>query len=53
MSEITFYPLMGLVFGVNYYNSEMDDIDEGMFKKHTVEVFLFLFGINFNWYTDI
>ncbi len=53
MGEITFYPLMGLVFGVSYYNSEMDDIDEGMYKRHTVEVFLFLLGINFNWYTEI
>ncbi len=53
MNEITFYPLNGLVFGVNYFNSEMDDIDEGIFKKHTVEVFLFLLGINFNWYTDL
>ena len=53
MNEITFYPLFGLVFGGNYYNSEMDDVDEGAFKKHTIEVFLFLFGINFIWYTEL
>lgn len=53
MSEITFYPLFGIVFGVNYYNSEMDGINEGAFKKHTIEVFLLLVGMNFNWYTDI
>lgn len=52
MGEITFYPLMGLVFGVNYYNSEQDSVETLEYKRHTLEVFLFLVGINFNWYTD-
>jgi|11BtaG_2_1085332.scaffolds.fasta_scaffold00241_7 hypothetical protein len=53
MGEVTFYPIMGLVLGANYYSSETDDIDLGVFKKHTIEIFILLFGININWFTDV
>lgn len=52
MFQIDFFPLYGIVFGINYSNEEIEGMpvlaDD---KRHTMQFFLFVFGFNIHWFT--
>jgi len=51
MIEINFFPLYGIVAGVNYWNDTFsEDEEEYDDCQHTIQVFLLLFGFNIVWY---
>tara|TARA_R100000951_G_scaffold8162_1_gene7399 strand:- start:4448 stop:4627 length:180 start_codon:yes stop_codon:yes gene_type:complete len=53
--EIKIFPIYGLMLGVNYWNSEMDETDENETTDETQKClqFMFLFmGISFVWYKN-
>jgi|DEB0MinimDraft_6_1074348.scaffolds.fasta_scaffold02460_13 hypothetical protein len=52
MAEISFYPLFGLVFGADYYNDEMDELQLSDEKVHTFTIYLLLVGLQFRWTTN-
>jgi len=43
MNEIQIYPLMGMVFGVEYLNSFEND------TMKSIDIYLFIIGISFRW----
>lgn len=52
MFEIEFFPLYGFTVGFNYSNDDHLGIDEEKDFKHTIQVFIGIFGFNINWYID-
>ena len=52
MFEIEFFPLYGFTVGFNYSNDDLLDINEEKDFKHTIQVFIGIFGFNINWYID-
>lgn len=51
MFEIQFFPLVGLVIGADYINSDIDESVEYLDKKHSITLYVFLVGVTFSWYT--
>tara|TARA_R110002153_G_scaffold45894_2_gene129257 strand:- start:2183 stop:2350 length:168 start_codon:yes stop_codon:yes gene_type:complete len=52
MFQIDFFPLYGIVAGINYSNEEMEGMEVlADDKRHTIQFFLFVFGMNFHWFT--
>lgn len=52
MFQIDFFPIYGIILGVNYSNEEIEQIEIlADDKRHTLQVFIFIFGINFHWFT--
>ena len=52
MFEVEFFPLYGFTVGFNYSNDDLLDINEEKDFKHTIQVFIGIFGFNINWYID-
>ena len=51
MIEINFVPVYGAIVGLNYWNDTMSEDDQDYDDcQHIIQVFLFIFGINFIWY---
>ena len=56
MFELRFFPIYGLVFGVNYWDSYMDYdefIEEDGESVHMVQFFFFIGGVSFMWYKKV
>ena len=52
MFQIDFFPISGIILGVNYSNEEIEQIEVlADDKRHTLQIFIFIFGINFHWFT--
>ena len=52
MFQIDFFPIYGIIAGVNYSNEDLELIEvTADDKRHTLQVFIFIFGINFHFYT--
>ena len=52
MIEFQFFPLIGLVIGADYINSDLEQEYNTSLKKHSLTIYLFLFGVSINWYKD-
>tara|TARA_B100001059_G_scaffold97789_1_gene97208 strand:+ start:1753 stop:1914 length:162 start_codon:yes stop_codon:yes gene_type:complete len=52
MFEVEFFPLYGFTVGFNYSNDNILEINEEKDFKHTIQVFIGIFGFNINWYID-
>jgi len=51
--ETIIFPIYGLMLGVNYWNSEMEDQDESEIfpeNQHCLQFMFLFFGISFVWY---
>jgi len=46
---VTLFPIYGLAFGVNYWNTDMSG-DEVQSQEHMIQIFVGLFGISFHWW---
>jgi hypothetical protein len=54
MIQIDFFPLYGVLFGFNYTNENIEEVELlGDDLRHTMQFFLFLFGFNVHWFTQI
>jgi len=53
MLELTFYPLYGLVLGVDYIDDHIEG-NHGLYEgtSHEISIYLFLIGISLRWYTN-
>jgi hypothetical protein len=49
---LTFFPIYGLVLGVNYTDSYARGEDQSHYNEHKLQFLCLLFGITFGWYTD-
>lgn len=52
MIEVKIFPIYGLAFGINYWDSNMDE--EEMQEDETVhvlQIFLSMFGFSIVWYS--
>lgn len=49
---ITFFPIYGLTFGINYIDNELQGLQrtDGM-REHVFQILLFFFGFNIIWYS--
>lgn len=52
MFELGFYPLYGLVFGIDYFNDEMENVQISDEKRHSLTIYLLLIGISVSWYSE-
>lgn len=53
MLQLDFFPIYGIMIGVNYSNEDLEQIEVvADNKRHTIQFFFFLFGINIHWFTD-
>ncbi len=57
MFEVVFFPIYGLVLGVNYWNSDMDEVPEFLHideeeeeKTYMIQLFFLFAGISVIWY---
>ena len=48
---VRMYPIYGIVFGLSYWNSDMDDQimleEEEQIKEHAIQLTLGIIGVNF------
>ena len=52
MFEIDFFPIYGFLIGVNYSNEDLEDLEViADDKRHTLQFFFIIFGINVHWFT--
>jgi hypothetical protein len=52
MFELDIFPIYGLIVGVNYSNEDIEMLEVvADDKRHTIQVFLFLFGFNIHFFT--
>jgi len=52
--SVTFFPIYGLTFGVNYIDDTLAGVEtESNKETHTIQLLLGFFGFNFSWFTDI
>ena len=48
MFQIDFFPIYGIILGVNYSNEEIEQIEVlADDKRHTLQIFIFIFDLNF------
>ena len=52
MFELSFYPLFGFVFGADYFNDEMEEVQISEEKRHTITIYLFIIGLSVSWYNE-
>ena len=53
MIQIDFFPIYGTMIGINYSNEELEDIEVvADDKRHTIQIFFLIFGMNLHWFTD-
>ena len=52
MLEIDFFPIYGLIVGINYSDEDIEQLDfVADNKRRTIQIFLLIFGFNINFYT--
>lgn len=53
MVQLELFPVYGLILGVNYSNEDIEMIEVvADDKRHTIQVFLFLIGLNIHYFTS-
>lgn len=52
MIQIQFAPILGILFGLSYYNDEDDELSMHDDIQHGVQIALFLIVIDVIWYTE-
>ena len=53
MFQIEFFPIYGIIAGVNYSNEDIENIEVlADDKRHTLQLFFFIFGINIHFFTS-
>ena len=53
MVQIDFFPIYGVMVGINYSNEEIEMIEVvADDKRHTIQVFLLIIGLNFHYFTS-
>lgn len=53
MIQIDFFPIYGAMVGLNYSNEDIELIETvAEDKRHTLQFFIVLIGMNVHWYTD-
>lgn len=56
MFEVVLFPIYGVALGVNYWNSDFDEMPEWLQdgteprEQHMLQIFCLLFGISVIWY---
>lgn len=56
MFEVVLFPIYGVALGVNYWNSDFDEMPEWLqdgtdpTEQHMLQIFCLLFGISVIWY---
>lgn len=52
MLQIDIFPLYGVTIGINYSNEDLEMMEiVADDKRHTIQLFFFVFGLNIHWYT--
>ena len=53
--EIMFFPMYGLVFGVSYWNTEMDAFEDEEIEEDEsmIQIFCGFFGISIIWRNNV
>ena len=52
MFEVKFFPIYGLAFGINYWDSDMDIEETGEEERtHVLQIFLSVFGFSVVWFS--
>ena len=52
MFQIDFFPIYGAMIGINYSNEDIEEVEViADDKRHTIQFFFFVFGMNFHWFT--
>ena len=46
---IQFFPIYGLNVGVNYWDSDMDDLMEHQQKEYLIQIMFGIVGISLHW----
>lgn len=50
---ITFFPIYGLSFGINYWDTHMqEEEDQPDTPEYMIQVLIGIFGISFHWWQD-
>lgn len=53
MVQLELFPVYGLILGVNYSNEDIEMIEVvADDKRHTIQVFLLLIGLNIHYFTS-
>jgi len=53
MYEVNFFPIYGMMIGVNYWNENLSEKEnENDDVQHIVQIMFLIFGISFIWYED-
>jgi len=50
--EIKTFPIYGCMLGVNYWDSDMDEIDIYIEKQHVLQFMLLFAAVSFVWYSE-
>ena len=51
MLEISFFPIYGFMLGINYWNEELDELEnKHPDTQHMIQVMFLFFGVSFAWY---
>ncbi len=50
--EIKTFPIYGILLGVNYWDSDMDEIDIYEEKQHVLQFMLLFAAVSFVWYSE-
>ena len=52
MFQVEFFPIYGVIAGVNYSNEDLENIEVvADDKRHTIQLFFFILGINIHFFT--
>ena len=53
MVQLELFPVYGLILGVNYSNEDIEMVEViADDKRHTIQVFLLLIGLNIHYFTS-
>ena len=54
--HVKIFPIYGMTFGVNYWDTNMlpedDPHPEDLSPEYMIQVFIGIFGISFHWWSD-
>ena len=52
MFQVEFFPIYGVIAGFNYSNEDIEDFEVvADDKRHTIQLFFFILGINIHFFT--
>lgn len=53
MVQLELFPVYGFIVGVNYSNEDIEMIEViADDKRHTIQIFLLIIGLNFHYFTS-